>query len=229
MSFLTKFRAARYLMGPKYRKSYSQCGEDIILSRVLKTIGVTKPFYIDIGTNDPVILNNTYLFYTSGASGICVEPNPLLARKISRKRPRDICVEAGIAATRGNLEYFMFKNDALNTFSSDEAASAEKKGIRLIGKKSTPVITFGDLITKYRVERIDLLSLDVEGMDLEILRAIDFKAVRPKVICVEITSFGAIKAQNNKSEIETFLNGAEYENVSNTPINGIFLDRTYLS
>ena len=48
------------LFGRKWKKSYSQCGEDIIVGLVLDGLGIAKPTYLDIGTHDPVVLNNTY-------------------------------------------------------------------------------------------------------------------------------------------------------------------------
>ena len=82
MHIQNKIKALAYILGPKYRKSYSQCGEDIIVARLLRDMGIDMPFYVEIGTNDPVIFNNTYFFYRRGAHGVCVEPNPKLHKKI---------------------------------------------------------------------------------------------------------------------------------------------------
>jgi hypothetical protein len=69
-----------------YKISYSQSGEDLILDFLLYDLNIKPITYLDIGTNDPIEINNTYLFYTKGYSGVCVEPNPIMFEKIKRFR-----------------------------------------------------------------------------------------------------------------------------------------------
>lgn len=59
-------------------------------------IGLTKPYYLDIGASAPIYLNNTYFFYQQGAKGICVEADPLRCKVINRIRPRDKCLNLGV-------------------------------------------------------------------------------------------------------------------------------------
>lgn len=202
-TFRDKINAVKYILGPKYKKSYSQCGEDLVVGRILKNLGIAKPFYVDIGANDPVIYSNTYGFYKDGANGICIEPNPSLCEKIKAKRPRDIVLGMGIGEKEGSLPYFMFANHSLNTFSPKEAAGAEKKGFKM-------------------TKKIDVLSIDVEGWDLEILKSIDFTKIRPAIICTETKKY-----EENISETETptgsFLKGKGYLLVYNL-VNSIFVD-----
>lgn len=221
----SKSRAIRYLLGPKYKKSYSQCGEDIIIGRLFKTLGISNSFYIDIGANDPVIYSNTYLFYKNGAQGICIEPNPALCAKFKAKRPRDIVLEIGIGAKTGTETYFMFDNNSLNTFSADEATGAEKKGHKIVKKEDVAIKTWNEIMRENSVTNVDLLSLDVEGLDLEILKSIDFKISRPKIICVETASFGSSKATQAEKPIDSFLETQEYDSAGVTPINKIFIDK----
>ncbi len=49
----------------KYEKSYSQCGEDLIVKFILRDVMGEKRniSYMDIGANHPIRLSNTYLFY----------------------------------------------------------------------------------------------------------------------------------------------------------------------
>ena len=223
--FKDKINAVRYLIGPKYKKSYSQCGEDIIIGRLLKMLNISKPFYIDIGANDPVVYSNTYSFYEKGAHGILVEPNPALCQKIRIKRPRDIVLEVGVGAKKGALTYFMFDNHSLNTFSPEKATGAEKKGYLLAKKMEVTIKTFEEIVRENDVKNIDLLSLDVEGLDFEILQSIDFSICRPKIITVETQSFGTYENGTNVLSIDKLLTDKEYEIAGMTPINKIFIDK----
>lgn len=213
-------------MLPFHRKSYSQCGEDLILSAILKNLGILQPWYVDIGANDPVVYNNTYLFYRRGSSGILIEPNPQLAKKLRLKRSRDIVIEAGIGAQAGTLPFFVMRNNVLSTFSEDEKDRLVAMGFALDHQMEVPIMTISDVFEQTGKHPIDVLSLDTEGLDLEILTSIDYKtAVRPKIICVEPRQIGREREQ--EYPIHTFLRAKNYIIAAHTPVNTIFVDAAY--
>ena len=69
------------LLSPE-KKSFSQCGEDLIVNYIFGLRGITKPTYLDIGANDPFYLNNTALFYINGCRGINIEANKVKASQL---------------------------------------------------------------------------------------------------------------------------------------------------
>src|SRR6476620_2881599 len=73
-------------------RSYSQAGEDRILSYLFVTMGIKNPSYLDIGANHPVEGNNSYLFYEKGGTGVCVEADPSLFEDLSSVRKNDKCL-----------------------------------------------------------------------------------------------------------------------------------------
>jgi hypothetical protein len=46
-------------------------------------------------------------------------------------------------------------------------------------------VTFDTLLDRHKVDRIDLLQIDVEGYDYELLKMFDFERIQPKLICYE--------------------------------------------
>ena len=50
------------LFNEPYNISYSQCGEDILIKFFLDARKINKITYLDVGSNHPVKLNNTFLF-----------------------------------------------------------------------------------------------------------------------------------------------------------------------
>ncbi len=57
------------------KKSFAQFGEDILLEtcfNLLFSTDISKIKYLDIGSNDPIIGNNTYFFYKNKASGVLI-------------------------------------------------------------------------------------------------------------------------------------------------------------
>jgi len=76
--------------------SYAQAGEDMIVNLFFGHLKIKDISYLDIGAYDPILINNTYFFYTQGYRGVLVEPNVAMCEKLRAVRPRDTTLEAGI-------------------------------------------------------------------------------------------------------------------------------------
>ena len=72
---LGKIGAARYILESKIYPSYSQAGEDQLVRYLFQSMGIANPTYLDIGANHPYICSNTFLFYSRGSKGVCIEPD----------------------------------------------------------------------------------------------------------------------------------------------------------
>lgn len=174
-------------------KSYSQVGEDLQIAYYLGS-GDDR-HYIDVGCLWPVTHSNTYYFYERGGQGLCIDPNPEVGPEYSEKRPRDLFVNCGVGADVGEMPYVMHANPVFNTFSPERAReverkAAEKPGRRAVREVSTPVKPLSLIIDETgfleRVDgRIDFLSVDVEGLEAEVLQGVDFDRVRPRLVVVE--------------------------------------------
>ena len=67
-----------------------------------------------------------------------------------------------------------------------------------------------------------MLSIDIEGMDMSILKQIDYSKSVPKIIIVETVEFGSVKKDLTA---KNFLEGKGYLAPYETPINTIFVHR----
>ncbi|MCF6158630.1 MAG: FkbM family methyltransferase [wastewater metagenome] len=167
-------------------KTYSQEGEDMILSRIFEK--QRTGFYIDIGAYHPKKYSNTYFFYKRGWRGINIEPNPAVIKLFKKYRAGDINLEIGVSDQEGELTYFMFDEPALNSFSrelSEERVS--NTNYRIIGRKKVKVSRLDTLLAEYLPNNtsIDFMSVDAEGYDLNILKSNNWKLYRPKCLLVE--------------------------------------------
>lgn len=214
----------------RHRKpTYSQSGEDIIIKLFLDSRGITQPTYIDIGAHDPFWLNNTAIFYNEGAHGINIEPDPILFEKFDQVRGNDTNLNIGVAAKAGRLKLHIVDPPTLNTFSEKEARIYEKMGHHTTSRVDIEVLTFAQVIKKYCGGRTpDILSIDVEGMDFEILESINFDKTRPLVICAETIGYTKDDSGEKDSRISKLLFKNDYEIYADTRINTIFIDRRNL-
>jgi FkbM family methyltransferase len=209
------------------QSSYSQCGEDRIMSHLAEWLNIKKPTYLDIGAHDPVYLNNTYLFYQKGCQGVLVEPDPALFDKIAKARPQDTCLNIGISSHSEEMaDFYVMDVPTLNTFSREEAERYCSYGERRIAKViQIPLISVNDIIKKHFVAAPDILSLDVEGLDYEILTAIDFTRFRPNIICVETLTYTEDNTEKKLTNIIEFMKSVGYLSYADTFINTIFVSR----
>lgn len=195
------------LLGGYGHPYYSQFGEDIALARLLRE---PRGYYVDVGAHHPKRYSNTYALYRRGWSGINIDPNPYTISLFVRARPSDVnlCIAAG--GKEETLEYHRFSDPAVNTFNAGEAEKWKGKNwISYLGSQEIPVRPLRDILSSIEtMPRIDLLSVDAEGMDLEILESNDWQKYIPRVIVVECNDFDA--AEPHRSPTFTFLSRKGY-------------------
>lgn len=165
--------------------SYSQEGEDVYLLRTLHA--QATGFYVDIGAHHPYRFSNTYAFYARGWRGINVDANPETKALFDACRPRDINLETLVGETEGQeVEFDIYEEPALNS-----AVSARRPDITTyspLKQTVTRKVRRLDSILREHLPAgtaIDFMSVDVEGLDLEVLRSNDWDAYRPKTLLVE--------------------------------------------
>jgi FkbM family methyltransferase len=209
--------------------SFSQSGEDLICKFVLDVLGVHQVRYLDIGTHDPIIINNTYLFYKLGGRGVCVEADPDLVSNIKKARPDDTVIHAAVATqSAGPRDFYLMSESTLNTMSAAEANRlVDSEGCSIREKIEVQTIGINELIKEnFNPPQIDFLSIDVEGQDLEIIKQIDFSISRPIVVCAETLNYSRNGTQIKIKEIIDFMINNNYFVYGDTYINTIFVDRS---
>ena len=217
----------RRRLGDSGRSSYSQCGEDMIARFVFDALKIARPSYVDIGAHHPTYLNNTFAFYEAGSQGVNIEPDPDLFARFPAERPRDTNLNIGIGDRAGELEFYVMSARTLNTFSADDAKAAASGGRARIERTLTlPVRPVAEVMaTQFPQAAPDFLSLDVEGLDLAILRAWDFGRWRPRVACVETIRYDGGRHAGQTTEIAELLADHGYFVYADTHINKIFVDK----
>ncbi|MEM7661502.1 MAG: FkbM family methyltransferase [Pseudomonadota bacterium] len=164
--------------------SYSQCGEDVFL--INECYLPKQGTYVDIGAGHPYFGSNTFLLYRRGWQGLTIDPNPDHGRLHRIVRPDDTFMELGIATRANELEYFRFTNPDFNTFDRDARDRAVGNNGKLTGSTRIPVRPLAEILREQNVpETFDLLSVDCEGLDIDVLKSNDWTTFRPRIVLVE--------------------------------------------
>ncbi len=204
--------------------SYSQNGEDIIIYGIFEALAKKNIFYIDAGGYHPYNGSNTALFYLTGSSGIVLEPNTELFIPFLKKRPRDICLNIGLSDISGTQSFFLSSSGALGSLIPKEntgSLSSEKLNSESV---SIPVRTLQEIINEYAPGKsIDFLSLDIEGMELPVLKTLDYTKNAPSVICVETVQHSPTCQKEKNADVIDFLKSNGYFVYADTFINTILV------
>ena len=211
----------------QFKLSFAQSGEDLIVWFLFDQMDIRRPTYLDIGAHHPELLSNTALFYLLGSRGINIEPNPSLFLEFAKRRPKDVNLNLGLAETPGSMTFYRMHDPSLSTFSQVEAERIQfEEGIKIKDTLKIQVENINSILESYNFCP-DFVSIDTEGMDLVILKSLDFRKCRPLVICVETVSFSTTRGQGKKNaEILQFLALQGYGVYSDTYINTIFVDKS---
>ena len=197
--------------------SYSQDGEDMILKALYENRKNYKGFFVDVGAHHPVRYSNTYYFYKAGWTGINIEPTPTIMSSFKLFRRRDTNLNMGVARTKDKLTFYCFNEPALNTFSEEVAKrvdSADNK-YRITKELQVDVLPLSEILDLHvpRGRKIDFLSIDVEGLDFEVLQSNDWTKYKPQYLLVEDNS---VLDKVPESEVYHYLADIGYKPIAKT-------------
>jgi FkbM family methyltransferase len=212
-----------------HANSYSQCGEDVVLKFLFNSLKIEKPSYIDIGANKPDWGNNTYLYYLRGAKGVCIEPDPALFKKFITVRPNDICLNQAVGFDeKTTADLFIFNEPSLNTLSREEAYRRERAGeFKLLQTITIPLVRLEKIIDTYFDSLPHFISLDVEGIDFDILQSFDFATYPIPVWIVETVDYSTNHVKEKNREIIRFMEEKGYMVYADTYINSVFVNKAW--
>lgn len=215
-------RCILHFIGRYGKTIYSQEGEDVLLARFIGE--KKKGFYVDVGAHHPSRFSNTFYFYKRGWQGINIDPWPKSMQLFRILRHRDINLEIAVSEKESVLDFHIFEEPLLNTGDPELAKSRNKN-------QSSQVVSVKALPLKKILEEhlpkgvlIDFMSIDVEGMDLSVLRSNDWSAFRPKYVIIEALGESVTSLLN--TEIHKFLDSVDYEPNSKLFHSVIYRDRS---
>ena len=211
MTFLKKISLLLNLI--KYRgfflkKQYSKNREDQFLKKFFQK--KLNGIYVDIGAYHPYRFSNTYLLYLKGWSGLNIDPNKKSIELFNIARPNDTNLNIALGyKSKKQLMYYKKDFHPMNTLNKSFAKRFIDKNIK---NKKITISKVDTIFKKYlKNNKIDLLDIDVEGSEYDIIRSINYKKYKFKLILIEITSFN-IKSRRTARKIRTILtkNGYKY-------------------
>ena len=199
----------------KPRTLYSNWGIDLLIKDILKN-QKEKGIYIDVGSHHPLINNNTYILYKRGWKGINVDLDFNSIDMFNYFRPEDHNIQIALSNKISFTDLYFFHNRA----AKNTITKSRGKGAKSIKRVKTDTLNNIIKNSKINTKKIDFLSIDVEGNELNVLKGLNFKNYRPKIISIEfikpnIKEFYQHDIKNIfKSDIYKFMISKKYKLVN---------------
>lgn len=85
-----------------------------------------------------------------------------------------------------------------------------------------PLNDINGIIEKYLQPYPNFISIDVEGLDLQIIKTLNFEKYKPEVFCVETLQYAKNNIETKNLELINFFQSIGYFVYADTYINTIF-------
>lgn len=186
-----------------------------------------KGIFVDVGAGPANFINNSKHFRDSGWRTISIEPNQKFVKQ--HELDNSEVYQYACADFEGESEFIInYNND--NWYSPEnDGVSFSSLGIRYNNvpehntqeKVTVKVTKLSTLLENISVQKIDVLSIDTEGWELDVLRGFDHIKYDPKVIVIE--NF------ENNNNYETFMKERGYKKDIELGYNHVYVKDTNLN
>jgi FkbM family methyltransferase len=179
-------------------KGYSQYGEDKIILKFFKD---KKGTLLDIGANDGRTISNSLLFIENGWSGVLVEASPIAFDKLKKEHENNknvYCLNKCLSDSNGETTFYHNEDhfgvgdtDLLSTIVPSNYMDSSRSF-----RFSSFTVECFDFETFYKdlpIKNFDYLSIDIEGMDLLLLKQMDLSKMGVELIIIEYNHTQSVK------------------------------------
>lgn len=147
-------------------------------------------YFVDVGANDPtsIMSQSHHLEDNLNWSGVLVEPNPQLAEQCRSKRPQSKTFECACVnhENHSNLTlYIPLKNGQEMDLHAGIDKNIDDFNYKDHKEVTVKARTLNSILAEVNAPEIDLLSIDVEGAELQVLQGLNFDKYNPKLILLE--------------------------------------------
>lgn len=207
INFQRKYRPVFYFGAPWFLKLFgiavcklpegfnSQVGQDKIALDLLQRLDRTNgsEVYIDVGCNHPTIHNNSYFFEKQfGYRVIAIDALPEMRDLWAAERPSATFVESAVGKCFGEVEFNATSGDQISSMFSAVVGSSNKAEGLNHKTRVVKLRPLSSILKEFRISRASIVSIDVEGFELDAIMGIDFTSFRSDIFIIENNSvYGA--------------------------------------
>jgi FkbM family methyltransferase len=149
---------------------------------IAEFFGGKTGYFVEVGANDPHARSQTWHLEQAGWTGVLIEPQPDLARKLSGNRKSKVFAVACSSPDNTGRELPLHVAGPLSSLDRDQMAPGSVPETTI----QVPIRTLDGVLEEASAPiGFDFLSIDVEGHEIEVLRGFDIARWRPRLILLE--------------------------------------------
>lgn len=170
---------------------FGQHGQDKFVAECL---GFPKDgFFVDIGANDGITFSNTYYFEKElGWRGVAIEPLPKTFEKLKAVRSCQL-INACVSDQKGDKQFLAVDGPEMLSGLVEKYDKAHleriEEEIKTMGGGQETInvacFTLDEILNEQNISRVDYLSVDTEGGELDILKSVDLDSIFVDLISIE--------------------------------------------
>ena len=154
--------------------------------------------FLEIGANNGFASNTRYLEHCLGWRGVLVEGHPANFRDLVATRPGSLSLGTAVCAQHGTAR-FSRRGGPTSGIVGEMSRSFQKRWRHSASDTiDVPCGPLRDWLALLRLERVDYVSLDVEGAELLALSTLDWERFSVGVLIAECSHMGCTGANDRK-------------------------------
>lgn len=209
---------------------YSFSGVDVLINDIFKK--QESGFYLDIGCQHPIKNNNTYKLFKKGWKGVNIDLDQDNINLFNLSRPNDLNICTAVSSSIKEVDLFFYHNKSpINTIEK-KVSNFQNAQIKEIKKIKTNTLNNIIESSEYNNKKFDLMSVDVEGHELDVFIGFDFKKYAPNVIVVEFLDLSLSKIEIKNQNIYNIINSEIYKFLTSrnyTLANVVYADLIFIN
>jgi FkbM family methyltransferase len=206
-----------YTLKTFYKKNFRKFnGLKKIDEKMLRYINYNNGYFIEMGAHDGVHNSNT-LYYEKYKNwhGLLIEPSLFFSKLINNRSKKNKFFNNGCSEFNGKTDAELLGSGDYSTCKDlvdqkylDWHSKKQKDTKKNISITHIKLKTLNSILIESAAPKlVDFFSLDVEGMEMKVLRGIDFDYFNFKYLLVECVD------QNKFEEINKFLLNKNYKHI----------------
>ena len=191
IAFRFKYPNVKMIYPLKIGTFYSQDGQDVFLSTLLFNYLNNNPnsWIVDIGCNHPSHFSNSLFFEKFfGCRVLAIDPLSEFEKIWSHERPtaKFISTAVGSSTTsiKLNIPQGKFSDNMFATVTGGVNKAAELESL----ERTVQCKSMSSILAEQDITEILLMSIDVEGVELDVLKSLDIDSVMIRCMVIENNS-----------------------------------------
>ncbi len=167
-----------------------------------------KGVIVDVGAGDGINMSNSKYFEDKGWTAICIDADPRSAKALLKNRKHGYY---GLISNKKGKQWFYMSENTPDISGIIRTDGNIDLMTQLVSE------TLESILVKKKIERIDILSIDTEGSEIDAFESMDFEKHKPRYLVVEIDTQGKVNL-----DIEPYFTNKGYKAIGIVGPNMIF-------